>query len=196
MKRGHRNVPPGAVRVIGGSLRGSRLGVPALADLRPTPARLRETLFNWLMPEIEGARVLDPFAGSGVLGIESLSRGAAHALMIERDRGQAARIAADLERLHARGGEVRCADALHSLGQSPAQRFDIAFLDPPFEADLWTRAAASLEEHGWLAPRAYVYVEMPSQGRFAPPPHWNLHRQARAGAVSGALYLRDQSLPT
>jgi 16S rRNA (guanine966-N2)-methyltransferase len=188
MKRGNRVVPPGVVRIVGGSLRGSRLSVPALPELRPTPARLRETLFNWLMPMIEGARVLDPFAGSGALAIEALSRGAAHALMIERDRAQAARIAADLERLRVEAGDVRCADALHALAQPPAQPFDIVFLDPPFEADLWTRAAFLLEEHGWLTPGARAYVEMPMQSSFEPPAGWTLHRQSRAGAVLGALY--------
>ena len=193
MKR-TRQTPPGAVRIIGGSLRGSRLSVPALPDLRPTPARLRETLFNWLMPVVEGARVLDPFAGSGALGIEALSRGAAHASMIERGRGQAARIEADLLRLRAGDrGEVRCADALQALLQPPAQPFDIVFLDPPFDAGLWTRAASMLEEHGWLAPGARVYIEMPLQASFEPPSRWTLQRQGRAGAVLGALYVRSNT---
>lgn len=190
MKRGC-NAPPGVVRIIGGSLRGSKLAVPVLADLRPTPQRLRGTLFNWLMPVIDGARVLDMFAGSGALGIESLSRGAAHALMFERDRAQAARISTDLARLRVDGGEVRCVDALPALAQAPAQPFDIAFLDPPFDADLWTRAAVLLEECGWLAPRAAVYVEMPETVRFAAPSNWSLSRDSRAGAVRGQLYRRE-----
>jgi 16S rRNA (guanine966-N2)-methyltransferase len=190
MKRARHAAPPGAVRIIGGSLRGSRLSVPASPALRPTPSRLRETLFNWLMPVIEGARVLDPFAGSGALCIEALSRGAAHGLMIERDHEQAMRVRSDLERLRVGNGEVRCADALQMLAQAPAQPFDIALLDPPFDAELWTRAAAALEEHGWLVPAARIYVEMPMRARFTPPSNWELHRQGRAGAVSGALYLR------
>ncbi len=189
MKRGRVNGRPGAVRIIGGSLRGSRLAVPALADLRPTPQRLRETLFNWLMPVIEGARVLDLFAGSGALGLEAISRGAAHALLIERDRAQAAHIKLDVERWHVSNGEVHCADTLQMLAQRPPQPFDIAFLDPPFDADLWTRTASLLQEHGWLAARARVYVEMPIEAPFTPPPGWSLHRQSRAGAVLGALYI-------
>ncbi len=191
MKRARHSAPPGAVRIVGGSLRGSKLAVPALADLRPTPQRLRQTLFNWLMPVIEGARVLDPFAGSGALGIEALSRGAAHALMMERDRQQAEHVVTDLARLHVHNGEVRCADALQLLSRSPAQPFDIVFLDPPFDADLWTRAGALLEEHGWLAPSSRIYVETPMDAQFAPPPRWRLHRQSRAGAVNGALYVRE-----
>ena len=189
MKRARRQVPPGAVRIVGGSLRGSRLAVPALADLRPTPQRLRETLFNWLMPVIEGARVLDPFAGSGALGIEALSRGASHALLIERDRAQAERIGSDLARLHIANAEVRCADALQLLSQTPERPFDIVFLDPPFDADLWTRTATLLQQHGWLADNARIYVETPLQPSCEPPASWMLHRQSRAGAVLGALYI-------
>jgi 16S rRNA (guanine966-N2)-methyltransferase len=187
MKRVH-PAPPGAVRIIGGSLRGSKLAVPALAGLRPTPQRLRETLFNWLMPVIAGARVLDLFAGSGALGIEAISRGAMQALMIERDRAQAAKIAADLQRLHVANAGVRCADAMDFLATAPAQAFDVVFLDPPFDAGLWTRAAELLDAKGWLLPETYVYVESPVDAAFELPEVLGLHREARAGAVRGALY--------
>lgn len=190
MSRGpaHSTSPPGRVRIIAGSLRGSKLAVPVLPGLRPTPERLRETLFNWLAPVIEGARVLDLFAGSGALGIEALSRGASRALMIERDRAQAAAIEADLARLHADAGEVRCADALRFLADDPPQPFDIVIVDPPFDADLWTRAAQGLEVRGWLAPGAYIYVESPLDAAIALPSSWALRRQTRVGAVNGALY--------
>lgn len=180
--------PPGRVRIIGGSLRGSKLAVPAISGLRPTPARLRETLFNWLMPVIDGAGVLDLFAGSGALGIESLSHGAARALMIERDRAQAAAIDSDLARLRMDAGEVRCADALDFLAHESPQAFDIVFVDPPFDADLWTRAALVLEARRWLAPGAHIYVESPLDAAIAPPSSWTLYRQTRVGAVNGALY--------
>jgi len=184
------SAPPGAVRIIGGSLRGSKLAVSLLAGLRPTPQRLRETLFNWLRPVIDGARVLDLFAGSGALGIEAISRGAAQALFVERDRAQVARVAADLQRLHVASAEVRCADALEFLANASPQAFDIVFLDPPFEAGLWTRAAELLDAHGWLAADTYVYVESPADAAFTLPADWALHREARAGAVRGALYRR------
>lgn len=183
-----RATAPGAVRIIGGSLRGSKLAVPALAGLRPTPQRLRETLFNWLMPVIEGARVLDLFAGSGALGIEAISRGAAHALLIERDRAQAAKISADLQRLHVANADVLNADALESLARPAAQPFDIVFLDPPFEAGLWARAAALLDANGWLGAHTYVYIEAPAEMEPGLPSHWRLHRGTRVGAVRGGLF--------
>jgi len=156
--RGHAMTPPGQVRIIGGRLRGSKLTVPTLPGLRPTPQRLRQTLFDWLAPVIEGARVLDAFAGSGALGIEALSRGARAAVFLERDRTQAQAIAADLARLHQDGGEVRCADALRVLAAPATEKFDIAFMDPPFESGLWSEAARLLDANGWLADSAWVYV--------------------------------------
>lgn len=180
--------PPGAVRIIAGLLRGSKLTVPTVAGLRPTPQRLRETLFNWLMPVIEGARVLDLFAGSGALGIEAMSRGASNALLIERDRAQAAKIAADLQRLRVSNAEVRCADALEFLANPASHPFDIVFLDPPFESNLWARAMELLDANGWLAGDTYVYIESPAEAAPAVPVRWRLHRETRAGAVRGALY--------
>lgn len=186
-KRAH-PAPPGAVRIIGGALRGSKLAVPALAGLRPTPQRLRETLFNWLMPVIEGAHVLDLFAGSGALGIEAVSRGASEALLVERDRAQAGKIAADLQRLRVANAEVHCADAVEWLANAPSKPCDVIFLDPPFEAELWSRAADLLDAKGWLATDTYVYVESPEDRVPDLPGSWALHRQTRAGAVRGALY--------
>ncbi|MDQ2971619.1 MAG: 16S rRNA (guanine(966)-N(2))-methyltransferase RsmD [Rhodanobacteraceae bacterium] len=186
----HITAPPGRVRIIGGCLRGSRLAVPTLPGLRPTPDRLRETLFNWLMPVIDGARALDLFAGSGALGIEALSRGAALALLVERGHAQAAAIESDLARLHVDGGEVHCGDALTMLAREPPRPFDIVFLDPPFDAGLWAPVAQALEAGRWLAPGALVYIESPQGAAFALPPAWTPHRLTRVGAVSGALYRR------
>lgn len=180
--------PPGAIHVIGGSLRGSRLAVPVLPGLRPTPQRLRQTLFDWLAPVIAGARVLDVFAGSGVLGIEALSRGAASAVLFERDPAQAQAIAADLARLRQVRAEVRCVDSLQALAGKAGAPFDIAFLDPPFDLELWEPATALLAADGWLAPRAWIYVEAAAGTVWTPPARWTLHRQREAGAVCGTLF--------
>lgn len=180
--------PPGRIHIIGGSLRGSRLTVPSLPGLRPTPQRLRQTLFDWLAPVITGARVLDAFAGSGALGIEALSRGAGSATFFERDPAQARAIAADLARLKVANAVVRNVDALQAFAVRPPGPFDIAFMDPPFAAALWTQAAALLEAHGWLASSAWVYVEADVDAEWMPPARWQLHRQRDAGAVRGRLF--------
>ena len=187
-KRHQGTVPPGHVRIIGGQLRGSRLSVPTLPGLRPTPQRLRQTLFDWLAPVIEGARVLDVFAGSGALGIEALSRGARRAVFFEQDRGQAQAIEADLARLHQDAASVRHADALRALATAATETFDIAFVDPPFGSALWADAVALLDGHGWLAPDAWVYVESGLDDAWQIPTRWRVHRQRDAGAVRGTLF--------
>ena len=176
----------GAIRVIAGHLRGSRLTVPDRPGLRPTPNRVRETLFNWLAPVIGGARVLDLFAGTGALAIEALSRGAAAATLVERDPGLAAALVANLERLKASGGVVQSADAMVWLAGAPRPH-DIVFVDPPFASGLWTPAAQALDR-GWLAPSAWVYLEAPAAAVPDLPSHWRMHRQGRAGALQFALY--------
>ena len=147
---------------------------------------MRETLFNWLMPALPGARVLDLFAGTGALGIEALSRGAAAATLVERDPGLAAALAANLDRLKAVGGAVQSADAMVWLAGTPRPH-DIVFVDPPFASGLWTPAAQALDR-GWLAPSAWVYLEAPVAAAPELPPHWRLHREGRAGALQFALY--------
>lgn len=180
--------PPGRIHIIGGSLRGSRLAVPVLPGLRPTPQRLRQTLFDWLAPVIEGASVLDAFAGSGALGIEALSRGARSATFLERDRSQADALAADLARLHQTHADVRCVDTLQALAGVPPTRFDIVFMDPPFGSGLWTQATALLDAGGWLAAAAWVYVEAGRDDAWPAPARWRVHRQRDAGAVRGTLF--------
>ena len=181
-------LPPGHIRIIGGSLRGSRLSVPTLPGLRPTPQRLRQTLFDWLAPMIDGARVLDLFAGSGALGIEALSRGAGSATFCERSPAQARAIEADLVRLRQPEGRVRCADSLQELAAPAPGSFDIVFIDPPFDAGLWTPAAVLLDANGWLAPAAWVYVETGRDDAPELPARWRIHRASEAGAVRGTLF--------
>ncbi|HET6631319.1 MAG TPA: 16S rRNA (guanine(966)-N(2))-methyltransferase RsmD [Rhodanobacteraceae bacterium] len=182
--------PPGRIRIIGGRLRGSRLAVPESAGLRPTPDRVRETLFNWLREVIDGARCLDLFAGSGAVGIEALSRGAAAVQFVEREAPIAGILRANLERLKVEGGSVACADALDYL-RSPPQPFDLVFLDPPFALDLAPPCAEALERGGWLAPRAMIYVEQPAQRLPRLPPNWRPMRQGVAGALSYTLLQRE-----
>ena len=179
---------PGAVRIIGGRWRGTRLPVADMAGLRPTSDRVRETLFNWLAPMLPGARVLDLFAGSGALGLEALSRGAREALLVERDAKLAESLWQTVARLHAEGEtQVVVADALAFL-RAPRGRFDLVFLDPPFAANLWPAAFAALPP--WLADDAWVYVESPSTLEAGPGTAFRLHREGRTREARYALYQR------
>ena len=183
-----KRAPPGHVRIIGGHWRGSKLPVADKPGLRPTSDRVRETLFNWLQPVLPGARVLDLFAGTGALGLEAASRGAAHAVLVERDPALAASLRATAQRLHANQVEVVCEDALHWLARAPSQRFDIVFLDPPFDAGLWQPALAALPP--WLADEAWLYLESPRAAVPEVPAGWAAHREGSTREVRYALYRR------
>ena len=186
--------PPGKLRIVAGHLRGSRLAVPDKAGLRPTSDRVRETLFNWLAPVIEGARCLDLYAGTGALGIEAISRGAGACTFVENDRALARLIGENLARLKIENARVVDADALGMLAGA-AQPFDIVFLDPPFTANFWNESASRLESGGWLAADAWIYVESPADAKLALPAAWTLHREGHAGAVRYALYRRAAADP-
>jgi 16S rRNA (guanine966-N2)-methyltransferase len=180
------------VRIIGGRHRGRKLEFPELPGLRPTPDRVRETLFNWLQPVLAGARCLDLFAGSGALGLEAASRGAERVLMLE----QAAPAARQLERNRRLLGldqvEVRQADALRWLRRTEAEPFDIVFLDPPYAAGLQGPCSELLAERAWLSPGALVYLEADSQGKDpAWPADWQLRKRKQAGQVSYCLLQTD-----
>jgi 16S rRNA (guanine966-N2)-methyltransferase len=180
---------PGRVRIIGGRWRGTRLDVPDAPGLRPTSDRVRETLFNWLQPVLPGARVLDLFAGSGALGLEAVSRGAARAVLVERDPRLAAALRATATRLQGgEGVEVVQGDALAWLHAQPEAGFDLAFVDPPFDANLWGGVLPALAPR--LAPTAWLYVEAPHDAQAAPPDEWDLHREGRTREVRYALYRR------
>ena len=183
----------GRIRIVGGRLRNSRLDVPDLPGLRPTPERVRETLFNWLAPVIEGVQALDLCAGTGALGIEALSRGAAAVRFVERDIRAANALRDNLARLKTQG-TVTVADALAFLDGTPSP-FGLVFLDPPFAADLWPALAQRLETKGWLSAQALIYVESPRECLPALPSSWALHREGRAGEVRHALYRRCTELP-
>jgi 16S rRNA (guanine966-N2)-methyltransferase len=178
------------LRIIGGRHRGRRLQFPAGVEIRPTPDRVRETLFNWLQPRIAGARVLDLFAGSGALGLEALSRGAAHVTCVEKDRHAAAAIDAVAREWHEEALAVEAADALVWLERaSRAQPFDIVFLDPPFDAGLLSSAAAALAAGKLLATDARIYVEHRARETLAGlPDGWQSIRDGRAGEVGYHLF--------
>ncbi|WP_407352002.1 16S rRNA (guanine(966)-N(2))-methyltransferase RsmD [Luteimonas sp. R10] len=180
---------PGQVRIIGGKWRNTRLPVAGAEGLRPTSDRARETLFNWLQPVLPGARVLDLFAGSGALGLEALSRGAREALLVERDPRLAEVIVASIRRLDAGGqAHVLRADAT-ALLQAPLHgRFDLVFLDPPFEAALWQPVLAALPP--WLADTAWLYLESPVEAGIEPGAGWLPHREGRSREARHALYRR------
>jgi 16S rRNA (guanine966-N2)-methyltransferase len=182
------------LRIVAGSLRGSKLAVPDRPGLRPTPDRVRETLFNWLMPVIEGARCLDLYAGTGALGIEAISRGAAACTFVESDHALARDLRENLARLKVENARVIEGDALATLAGASAP-FDIVFLDPPFAGALWDAAAERLESRGWLSADAWIYVESPADAGLALPASWMLHRESHAGAVRFAVYRRSAADP-
>ena len=176
----------GKVRIIAGRFRGSKLDVPDAPGLRPTSDRVRETLFNWLQPRLPGSRCLDLFAGSGALGFEAASRGAAHVLMVERDARLVQALRAGAERLRADAVRVQAGDALAVLREAAPEPFDIAFVDPPFSAGVHGPVLAALVP--WLAPGALVYVEAPAAAQVDVPAGWRLHREGRTREVHYALY--------
>lgn len=183
-------VSPGSVRIIAGQWRGTRLPVADAAGLRPTPDRVRETLFNWLQGSLPGARVLDLFAGSGALGLEAVSRGARGAVLVERDPRLAESLRATVARLGAGDRvEVACADALAWLRAAPRGTFDVVFVDPPFAADLWTPVLAALPP--WLAPGAWLYLESPAGASTSPGAGWLPHREGTTREAQYALFRRD-----
>ncbi|MFT5574705.1 MAG: 16S rRNA (guanine966-N2)-methyltransferase [Bermanella sp.] len=148
----------GKLRIIGGQWRGRKLSFPVADGLRPTGDRIRETLFNWLAPEIEGAHCLDLFAGSGALGLEALSRGAASCTFIESNRLAADAIQQQLTILDCRRGEVVLASASEWL-QSATKAFDVIFVDPPFQAGYYAQTLSLIAAQKCLAPRGSLYFE-------------------------------------
>lgn len=186
--------PTHQLRIIAGQWRGRRLHFPDLPGLRPTPDRVRETLFNWLSPILPGARCLDLFAGSGALGIEALSRGAAEVVFVEQQPAAVTALRENLTKLKAQNARMEWADALAWL-RSPGTPFEIVLLDPPFGQNLLGPACAALEQNGWLAATAWIYLEMETAFQPNLPPNWMAHREKTAGAVAYRL-VRRTALPS
>ena len=182
----------GQLRIIAGQWRSRQFNFPMAAGLRPTPNRVRETLFNWLAPYVEGAKVLDLFAGSGALVLEALSRGAGSALALDLNPAAINSLRSHLQTLGCDNGQLLNTDALRYLEQQPATAFDLVFLDPPFNQNLLQAACTLLEEKGWLAADAWNYTESENPpSSLGLPGTWRLHREQKAGQVYYALWQRS-----
>lgn len=180
----------GRLRIVGGTWRGRRLEVPPIEGLRPTPDRVRETLFNWLQPVIAGARCLDLFAGTGALGLEALSRGATEAVLVDASPEVANHLRVQAAALGATGARIMNAPAQGYL-RGAARPFDVVFLDPPFRSGLLGPCCALLEDGGWLAARAWIYLEAEAElGSPEVPAGWVVTRSKRAGDVGYHLAVR------
>lgn len=177
------------LRIIGGQWRSRRLAFPDVPGLRPTPDRVRETLYNWLAAHINGAHLLDCFAGSGALFLEGLSRGATGGTALELNRNAVASLRDNLQLLDASQGEVIHTDSLHWLDQSASRQFDLVLLDPPFHQGLLQRSCQLVQEQGWLAPDALIYTESEQPpSTLGLPTSWQLHREKHSGQVYYALW--------
>jgi len=181
----------GQIRIIGGQWRGRKLPVPDSPGLRPTTDRVRETLFNWLAPSMVDAHCLDCFAGSGALGLEALSRYAASATLLEMERSVAQQLQQNLATLKAANAKVVNTNTLTFLA-NPGTPHNIAFIDPPFRKGMLEDTVRLLENNGWLADGALVYIESEVENGLPPvPAHWQLHREKVAGQVAYRLYHRE-----
>ena len=175
---------PGTVRIIGGKWRGTRLPVPDIPGLRPSGDRSRETLFNWLRADIHGSSCIDLFAGSGVLGLEAASRGAAQVTLIEKSRVAASVLRESLQKLDAHQVRIVQADAIEWLAGCDPRSLDIVFIDPPFSSGLHSRAIELLTEGDCVKKGGLVYLETPRElPAPAPPPGWEISREKLLGEV-------------
>lgn len=175
------------LRIIGGQWRSRRLPIASVPGLRPTPDRLRETLFNWLQSIVPGARCLDLFAGSGALGFEALSREAADVVLVEKHPAAFAQLQANVAQLQAERAELINRDALLYL-KSGVEPFDLIFLDPPFRKGFVDEVMALIIEHSLLKPDGMIYLEY--EAEFEPDfSQWQMevHRQTTAGQVVSVL---------
>ncbi len=179
--------PAHEVRIIGGQWKRSKLPVADRPGLRPTPDRVRETLFNWLGQDLTGWRCLDAFAGSGALGFEAASRGATEVVLLERDPALVAGLRQSQQRLKAEALRIEAADAIAWMGRTPPGSFDLVLLDPPFGSDLARQALPQAQR--LLAEDGFIYLEA-RQALPAAAEGWAIHRQGRAGAVHFHLLQR------
>lgn len=177
------------IRIIAGDWRGRKLAFPSIPGLRPTGDRMRETLFNWLVPYIHQARVLDLFAGSGALGIEALSRGANNCIFVESDQHAARGLAENLSTLRCKNAQVLQQNAFEVIETLVPHSIDILFLDPPFDSHLHNRILDSVCNCQALAQSALIYIEAPVNETIGIPANWLLLNKKVSGQVSFSLYM-------
>jgi 16S rRNA (guanine966-N2)-methyltransferase len=188
---GGRPAHPFVLRIIGGEWRGRKIHFPPVAAIRPTPDRVRETVFNWLQGVTPDSRCLDLFAGSGALGLEALSRGAREVVFVDVEPAAVRHLGDTLHELGCDRGRPVRADALGFLVQ-PATPFDVIFLDPPFAEPVLPDLCRRIEAGGWLKQGGLVYLEAPAvAGAPELPPGWTLLKSKRAGEVGYHLARRD-----
>lgn len=180
------------LRIIGGEWRGRKLRFPDAPNLRPTPDRVRETIFNWLAPMIHGARCLDLFAGSGALGLEALSRGAAFTTFVDSHKKVTQALKEHLDLLSANNqAEVLQMDSVKFL-KNDAQPYDLIFLDPPYHLDFMQKVVPLLEDNGWLSDNAMLYLEIEKRQSLPELPlNWQQLKEKTAGEVNYFLFQRS-----
>lgn len=185
---GNKKAPAGRLRIVAGNWRSRLLEIADVPGLRPTSERVRETLFNWLAPRIEGARCLDLFAGTGALGLEALSRGATSVVFVDSSRRAARTIEKNVRSLEADGATIHRGDAMEFLRTAQPGSFDIVFLDPPFAADLLGELCRQFDNLKILGPGAMVYLEQDkTQPEPTLPAGWVVLRNKIAGQVRYSL---------
>jgi len=182
------------LRIIGGEWRGRKLNFPEVEGLRPTPDRVRETLFNWLAMYVPGGRCLDLFSGSGALGFEALSRGATHVTLIDNSAVVIRQLRQNIQDLKIQNAELitgSAPDWLEKRSSDLEVQFDVVFIDPPFRQQLAEQCCLLLEQKSMLANNAMIYVETEKE-RTNPmvPDNWELYREKTAGQVTYRLYKR------
>jgi len=176
------------LRIIAGQWRGRKLSFPDLPGLRPTSDRIRETLFNWLQADVRGARCLDLFAGSGALGFEALSRGAADVVFVENSQAIISQLKQNLVALKDERGQMCRSDALLFVARDDVAPFDVVFLDPPFKKGLLEKSISALQASGCLKTGSLIYIESEKTLDIRTPENWQNLKEKKAGQVKYGLY--------
>ena len=184
----------GSIRIIGGKWRGRKLSVLDKQGLRPTTDRVKETLYNWLMPIIQNSNCLDCFSGSGSLGFEAASRGAQSVTLLEKDKQVANQLKKNKQLIVSNKIDIYATDTFQWLDKPAQKQFDVVFIDPPFHQSLIEKTVQLLENNHWLTSSAYIYIESETNHDLTSyiPSNWYLHREKTAGQVHSYLFIREE----